>query len=84
MTDQVREPWRCDNCNALMYNLEVLDGRLYPAPGAPEGKYLNTKYPRVCSLCFELHHNLIENRYWMKLHTDWEEGPKKPLAGWSA
>jgi hypothetical protein len=78
MTDtyQFEESWRCDNCNYLMYNVEasmVVKDRLYPSPGSPPHHYLNKRFPKVCTLCSELHDVLKDSPYWMKLHTEWEE-----------
>ena len=44
------EPWRCDHCQQLMYN--VRDGK--PTAGAPDPKFLDDIHKNVCTLCFEL------------------------------
>jgi hypothetical protein len=87
MADELTECWRCDHCNLLIYNVQELDGRLYPAPGAPTPKYVSKMYPKVCSLCFDLHHILAESTYFMKIQTAYEEERdkrnKKASGGWS-
>lgn len=71
------EPWRCAACDAFMYNRRFIDGDLYPIEGAPPSKYLSLQYPRVCSLCFELHLILDTSEYWKRLESTKREENKK-------
>lgn len=73
-----REPWRCQQCNALIYNLDS-DG--HPAPGAPLPKYGGPDHPEICTLCFQMN-SVIESSlfpdinvhpvYWKALHDRWK------------
>lgn len=53
--DAVREPWRCDSCGLLVFNI---DSSGYPAPGAPSsyfgGEYGGTRYEKVCTACYQM------------------------------
>ena len=44
------EPWRCEHCQELIYNLK--DG--YPAKGAPFPMWYSIKFQKVCLTCFEM------------------------------
>jgi len=59
----VRDAWRCDGCDRLIYNLKDS----YPAPGAPLPKYVNGDYKKVCRLCYEMHWALNDKSYWLNL-----------------
>jgi hypothetical protein len=54
------EPWRCDGCHRLMYNLDP-SGK--PARGAPLPNYLDEEHPKVCSLCYQTH-TIFSSPYW--------------------
>ncbi len=69
-----QDPWRCEHCSELMYNTEILNGRVYAKAGVPEPKYLNRFYQAVCTLCFDLYHIAADNRYFLDIQTKWEEG----------
>ena len=45
------EPWRCTNCNKLIYNL---DEEGHPAPGAPASRWWSLEHNRVCNFCYEV------------------------------
>lgn len=74
--DSTREPWRCDSCGALIYNL---DSRSNPAPGAPSsyfgGDYGGKRYEQVCTLCYQMKDVLTEaefckdKNYWRSIQT---------------
>lgn len=80
----IQEAWRCDYCNKLIHNIEWANGYSYPAVGAPPPRYLNKIYQRTCTLCFDLHHLLVDRPYFMRLHTQWEEAkrPSTNTGGW--
>lgn len=62
--DDVIEPWRCEFCQRLIYNLDE-DG--YPAPGAPEAYFFSLEYARICSVCHAMASVLMISPYWKKL-----------------
>lgn len=45
------EPWECDSCHQLIYNI---DAGGYPAPGAPMSRFWSPAYRRVCNVCFSM------------------------------
>ena len=57
------EPWRCDHCQQLMYN--VRNGN--PTAGAPDPKFLDDIHKNVCTLCFELGSVIRNSFYWKAL-----------------
>jgi hypothetical protein len=69
----VIDAWRCDYCNIYVYNLEVKGGVLGPTHGAPTPKYLSKLYPKVCTLCFDMHNVIKDNDYFMCEQTKWED-----------
>lgn len=74
------EPWRCEECNQLMYNVNYYG---YPAPGAPVGYQIKPygKPMRVCSLCVQMYINIHESDYLKKEHNSWmkEQANKNKL-----
>jgi hypothetical protein len=76
MTDfdpQLRDPWRCQACNALIHNIDS-EGR--PAPGAPLPKYATLAYDAVCSMCHGMSMVIGNNIYFKRLHETWLEKNK--------
>jgi len=67
--DDFREPWNCQHCGALIYNLD----RGYPAPGAPSPKFFNHDWQKVCTLCFQLGMAVRESTYFKAAHDLWIE-----------
>lgn len=57
------EPWRCNTCNLLVYNL---DDNGYPTEGAPMGHYADIDHQNVCSVCYFMITNpaLADSNYW--------------------
>lgn len=70
IADKNREPWRCNCCGLLVYNL---DKKGHPAPGAPATKYASAEYPKVCQTCWDLKMviDLRPGMYWSDLHRAW-------------
>ncbi len=50
-----QDSWRCSCCDKLIYNITMVDGIVYAAPGAPDSRFISKEYPMVCTLCFELY-----------------------------
>jgi hypothetical protein len=69
------EPWRCYNCDELMYNKDQ-DG--YPSPGAPIGLaiHVEEKPMRVCLLCVEMYIAVLKSTYMKDQHIQWQEENK--------
>jgi hypothetical protein len=63
-----REPWRCQSCNALMYNLNE-NG--HPTEGAPFPKFFSNVLKELCTMCHSML-IIIDNFYWKNLHNDWK------------
>lgn len=57
------EPWRCDHCQKLIYNVE--NG--YPAPGAPAPRYLDSDHKNLCEVCFAMGSVIRNSTYWKDL-----------------
>ncbi len=74
---KIGEPWYCCSCGYFMYATKFIDGDFYPVEGAPQSKFISTKYPRVCSVCFDLHLILDTSDYWKKLESTKRENEKK-------
>ncbi len=77
--DEPREPWRCQHCNMLVYNL----AGGYPAPGAPQPKYGGYVWKQLCTTCFDMLLPIREEFYWKALHENWKNagrGNGAPLA----
>lgn len=62
------EPWRCDNCGYLMYNI---DKNGYPAPGAPIGMKIKGESTRVCSLCCDMYVTVLKSNHFKEQHKSW-------------
>jgi hypothetical protein len=58
------EPWRCTSCGWFVYNIGWLDGRYCPVGGASASKYISINFPKVCCVCYDLYHNIIQEDYW--------------------
>lgn len=73
VTVKPRDPWKCANCQELMYNVEVTANKkspyanVRPIPGAPNPKYISG-VGELCTLCWELYTNLTGSEHWNKLH----------------
>jgi hypothetical protein len=61
------EPWRCSSCNIFVYCIGYIDGDWYPIAGASQSKYISITYPKVCNICYDLYHAVIESDYWKKV-----------------
>lgn len=60
--------WRCSGpCNQLIYNIERVDGQNCPVPGSPESKFISTKFPKVCNVCWEMYLVVNTSQYWKRL-----------------
>lgn len=70
----VRNAWRCEYCDKLIYNLDEWG---HPAAGAPPPRFLSRAYTKVCTLCFDIAHLLDENLYFQKIQAAWEESCTK-------
>lgn len=70
------EPWRCGECNELMYNK---DQEGYPAPGAPLGLEvkIDDESIRVCLMCAEIYISLLRNKFMVEQHKKWIDGRRK-------
>jgi hypothetical protein len=55
------EPWRCTACSLFVYNVRWLDGGFYPVGGAPPSQYISKFFPKVCNVCYDMFHCLINN-----------------------
>jgi hypothetical protein len=58
------EPWHCDACCSLIYNL---DANGHPTPGAPDPKYFDVTWQHLCTACFELVSAIRGNTYFKRL-----------------
>jgi hypothetical protein len=80
---EIREPWRCDECECLQYNTEFFpatkkeSSKLYAVQGAPPPKYLSSRQGQVCWLCFQMYQIAYDNRYFRKLHDEYLAEQKK-------
>jgi hypothetical protein len=72
--DVVREPWRCQGCRSLMYNI---DRKGYPAPGAPTPKFFDPDYSDVCWMCFIMLCNIRESQYLRVAHQRWQAAQER-------
>jgi hypothetical protein len=70
------EPWRCGECNNLMYNKDQ-DG--YATFGAPMGLEIKVDEvsTRVCLMCAEMYIAVLRNPFMVTQHKDWIERRKK-------
>lgn len=70
------EPWRCGECNELMYNKDQ-DG--YATFGAPLGLEIKVddKSTRVCLVCAEMYIALLKSPFMVEQHKEWIEKRKK-------
>lgn len=66
---ELNDPWRCDACQGLIYNLDR-DGR--PTVGAPGSQWGNIKYQRVCSACKAMLTPIENSDYWRSIQREWE------------
>lgn len=65
---ELTDAWRCDGpCGQLMYDLEVIDGLLYPTETAPPGFYIANLNARVCHICWELYNIIAKKEYWQEV-----------------
>lgn len=62
---QCPEPWNCNSCGELMYNLGP-DG--YPAAGAPMPHFWSLEHSKVCSACYSMALTIGTSKYWKDLH----------------
>jgi hypothetical protein len=73
--DKLRQPWRCDFCEKLIYSTD-LDGK--PIGGAPMPRYYDETYKNLCSVCHALVTNgRFDSNYWRELHRTWAEEEAK-------
>lgn len=47
----VAEPWYCQGCKHLVYNL---DESGYPTEGAPAPHFWSTTYQKLCRTCYQM------------------------------
>jgi len=64
------EPWNCCACGKLIYNVVWIDGKEYPAPGAPPALFVDMEYPRLCRMCFDMLEVIQGRRYFVDLEAD--------------
>ena len=73
-----REPWRCQGCQALIYNTTVeKEFRVYPRAGAPMPKAVSAEYDKLCQMCASMYWTLSARTYWIELHRKWVEEQKR-------
>ena len=66
---ELTDAWRCDGpCGQLMYNINIVDGKSYPAETAPEGFFLSKEFQRVCCVCLDMFTVLDKSDYWKEVH----------------
>jgi hypothetical protein len=59
------EAWRCTGpCQRLIFNLDAM-GR--PTSGAPGAHFISERFPRVCSVCYDLHWTAQSSAYFRQL-----------------
>jgi len=61
------EPWTCGGCGKPMHNTVLIDGKVYPAPGAPPALFVDMDYPRLCRMCFDMLEIVKSRRYFVDL-----------------
>lgn len=54
--DTMPKAWRCTGCGEVIFNLKWSEGRMVKQNGAPVPHYYSVRFPRLCTLCFELQH----------------------------
>jgi hypothetical protein len=67
-----------------MYGVErTIDGHVVPSEFAPTPitKYLSTKYPRVCSVCWQMYMTIEHLPYWQNLNTERANNTARRKAG---
>ena len=65
---ELTDAWRCSGpCGQLMYNTEIVDGKVYPTDTAPAGFFLSKEYPRVCHVCWDMFTVLDKSDYWKEV-----------------
>lgn len=72
----MNETWRCQACTELMYNTEWVEGRVLPAPGAPEPNYGSLEFNAICCVCKVLLETVKESTYMTNLHKEYVESIK--------
>ncbi len=64
------EPWRCTVCGLFVYNRAWIDGGVYPVSGAPLSKFISVRYPKACTMCFQMYAILNTEEYWKDVQAE--------------
>lgn len=68
------EPWRCDSCEQLMFNV---DGAGLPIPGAPMPHFWDTTHRMVCTVCYDMAIAAFVLPHFRAAHDEWKQEEAK-------
>lgn len=64
------EPWRCDSCEQLMFNVDEAG---LPISGAPMPHFWDVQHPQVCSVCYDMAMAAFEYPFFRAAHDAWRQ-----------